>query len=424
MTDCAGTLVLISGSDPSLGIGGHSSYVRLHGLAALRAGYTPHIFCVGLHEHESCTEFGMVHRVQSPYQPYRNVMLHAHAPRLIRGIEKFLLPKKGCHLLHGFSGWSYVGAVVAERLKKKNVTAVPIASSYDTLLNVARAKRAGVGKAHGLLERMHAECEFLWKKFVLDRYERRGYISAKSVLVNYESVRRILVSSYGDGMESKIRLAPYTSEGALRENGRAAELELPESISDLEFEDAPLLLSVSRHDPRKGLDVFLHALARLRQSGNRFRACLVGGGPLLASHRQLARSLGLGGTVAIPGFVADVSAYLQHANLFVLPSLEEGSGSLSLIEALQAGVAVVASGVDGIPEDVTDGYDALLVPPNNVEELAAALRRAIMDQELRERLGQNGRETFCRRFSADRFIAMLGYFYSEALNSALPLEFY
>jgi glycosyltransferase involved in cell wall biosynthesis len=136
----------------------------------------------------------------------------------------------------------------------------------------------------------------------------------------------------------------------------------------------------------------------------------------MEAHRNLARSLGLEESVAIPGFVPDSFSYLRHADLFVLPSLEEGSGSLSLIEALQAGTPVVASSVDGIPEDVTDGLDALLVPPNDAEALAGALRRLIVDGDLRERLRRRGRETFCRRFSADRFTAVLAGIYTEALT--------
>jgi glycosyltransferase involved in cell wall biosynthesis len=418
VTEHTGTLVLVCGSNPLVGLGGHSSYVRAHGRAALRVGYTPHIFCVGPADEEIRTDFGVIHQARSPYRPYGAVMLHAHAPRLIRSIGKFLKPRQRPHLVHGFGGWSYIGAIVAERLKKRDIPAVLLSSGYDTLLNEARAKRAGLERAHGLLERLSGEFEFYWKRFVLDRCERRGYVSAKMVLVNYESVRRILVSSYGSAVESKIRLIPYTSGNVFNQNEGTARPALPEAISGLEPKDAPLLVSVSRQDPRKGLNIFLHALARLRDEGIRFRACLVGGGPLIEAHRQLARNLGLEKSVAAPGFVPDPFAYLRHADVFVLPSLEEGSGSLSLIEALQAGVPVVASGIDGIPEDVTNGSDALLVPPNDVGKLAEALRKIMDDAGLRERLARQGRETFRKRFSADRFTTALAGIYSEVLKTA------
>ena len=63
-----------------------------------------------------------------------------------------------------------------------------------------------------------------------------------------------------------------------------------------------------------------------------------------------------------PGFVPETASYLARADVYVLPSLQEGSGSIALIEALQASLPAVASDVDGIPEDAGPGRGALLVP--------------------------------------------------------------
>ena len=139
----------------------------------------------------------------------------------------------------------------------------------------------------------------------------------------------------------------------------------------------------------------------------------MGGGALLADDRRLVRRLGLADVVELPGFVPDSFAYLRRADVFVLPSLEEGSGSLSLLEALQAGVAVVASAVDGIPEDVTDGESALLVKPGDAEALAAALASLLADAGLRGRLARAGHDTFLRRFSAVAFARALCEAYGE-----------
>ncbi len=109
----------------------------------------------------------------------------------------------------------------------------------------------------------------------------------------------------------------------------------------------------------------------------------------------------------------DPYPYLTGADVFVLPSLEEGSGSLSLLEALQARVAVVASGVDGIPEDVTDGDTALLVPPGDPATLAESIERLLKDDALREGMALRGRRAFEARFSADVFSAALRRAYAE-----------
>jgi len=189
-------------------------------------------------------------------------------------------------------------------------------------------------------------------------------------------------------------------------------LDLPH-LAALEPAGAPLIVAVARHDPRKGWEVLLAALDLLRRQGVPYRACLLGGGRLLAEDRSRARRLGLGASVALPGEVPDPFPYLERAEIFVLPSRAEQSGSLALLEALQAGCAVVASAVDGIPEDVVDGESALLVPPGDPAALAGALARLLAAPALRRRLAAGARRLFAARFSAPAFTAALGEVYAE-----------
>ena len=177
--------------------------------------------------------------------------------------------------------------------------------------------------------------------------------------------------------------------------------------------EAPLIVSVSRQDPGRALDVLIDALARVRDSGVRFRACLVGAGARLAAQRRLVERLGLSGVVRVEGFVHDVYPYLEDAHVFVRPSLPEGSGFLSLVEALQAGAAVVAARVDGIAEHVVDGDSALLIEPGDSDALASALTRVLVNTDLRRRLARRGHGVFESRFSAEAFAAALRDVYGE-----------
>jgi glycosyltransferase involved in cell wall biosynthesis len=111
--------------------------------------------------------------------------------------------------------------------------------------------------------------------------------------------------------------------------------------------------------------------------------------------------------------VPDPYPYLERADVFVLPSRSEQSGSLALLEALQAGCAVVASRVDGIPEDVANGGSALLVEPGDAGALAGALARLLGDPDLRRRLAAGARRRFEERFSASAFAAALGKVYAD-----------
>jgi glycosyltransferase involved in cell wall biosynthesis len=405
-------VLFLSGLDPLESAGGHGTYVRAHALAALRAGYEPHIFSVSARGGRLPTDFAVLHRIATPFRPVRQLMIVGHAHVLRRGAERFVRGEGWRQvLIHGFGSFAAIGVDLVRRLRQRGVEAVAIASSYGFYETEVRAMVAGLRPAHGLWQWLRHHVEHAWVRATVAPFERRAYRESRLVLVNYESVRASLEGALGKMPE--IRLVPYSSEAAFRHSdcrgrvagpgcgtvpGRAAE--------------RPLVLAVSRHDARKGVDVLLQALARLRDTGPRARARLIGRGPLLDAHRRLAARLGLD-EVEIPGFVADPHAHLHEADLFVLPSLQEGSGSVSLIEALQAGLPIIASACDGIPEDVTDGLNAVLVPPGDAAALAAAMRHVLADEPLRRRLSAGSRACFERRFAPDRLVDTLGDTYRE-----------
>ncbi len=421
-------VVLITGRDPSEGKGGGSSYVRAHARAALRAGFEPHIFCVGERDDEVTHDFGVVHRVASPFLPRGvppavpgkqrgrflahwlatfavtpyTVMLHA--PWLAAGIEKFIGKRTDTRLMHGFYTWGCVGLMAQQRLRRRGIETIVVNSFYTTATTETCAKARGAAASGSLFQRAVFQAERLWVRHAVSRHERGAYTRSQLVLLNYESVRGLLLAEHGRGADT--RKLPYASEAAFLRDGNN---ETPEP----EPRNEPMIVSVSRHDPRKGLHVLIRALAQLRASGARFRACLLSGGPLFAEHQRLVTQLGLADVVALTGWVQDSYARLLCADVFVLPSLQEGSGSVSLLEALQAGVAIVASNIDGIPEDVTNGDNALLVEPGNVDQLRDALLRVITDVELRKRLARRARETFTEKFSADAFVNELRNLYVE-----------
>jgi glycosyltransferase involved in cell wall biosynthesis len=187
----------------------------------------------------------------------------------------------------------------------------------------------------------------------------------------------------------------------------------PPGLAQISPAEAPLVVSVSRHQPRKGIDVLLRALGALRDRGVPFRACLAGDGELLEENRALAFRLGLASSVLVAGALPSVTGLLSKGDLFVLPSRREQSGSLALLEALQAGIPAVASACDGIPEDVVHGESAWLVPPGDAGALADAIADLLADEGQRERLSRGGREAFAKRFSAEAFSRDLACAYAE-----------
>lgn len=406
-------IVFLVGKDPLVEMGGHSSYVRAHARAAIRLGFEPHLFCVSRQSEIVHTDYGVVHRTATPFRPFRPVMTPFHSPLMSVEAERFLATTDDPVLIHGFGLGGYAGLTVARKLWRRGRRVSLITSAYTTVEHEARGKLNGVNHNHPLSRRFQHMVEYAWTISCLNRYERRLYCESQFVIVNYASVERMVGDRYGDAV--KMRRAPYASEIAfLRDQSKQPEEEpAPPDLAPLKPAGAPLLVAVSRQDPRKGIDVLLQALAELKSRGVGFRACLVGGGLLLEAHRRLAERLGLGESVLLTGRAPDSYRYLQHADVFVLPSLQEGSGSVSLLEALQAGAAVVASNLDGIPEDVTDGDSALLVEPGDAAALSLALERVLTGAGLRQWLRRRAREIFVERFSAGAFTNALREIYAD-----------
>jgi glycosyltransferase involved in cell wall biosynthesis len=157
----------------------------------------------------------------------------------------------------------------------------------------------------------------------------------------------------------------------------------------------PRVLSVGRLKAPKDFATLLAAFARL---GVPYRAAIVGDGPERAALEAAAATA----QVELLGERGDVPEQLAASDVFVLSSRSEGM-PMSILEAMAAGLPVVASAVGGIPEIVRDGATGLLVPPGDADALAAALGRLLDDDGLRRRLGAAGRERALDEFDVVRF---------------------
>ncbi len=178
-------------------------------------------------------------------------------------------------------------------------------------------------------------------------------------------------------------------------------------------EGARVLLAVSRLVEQKGVDVAIRALAELGDE----RAILVvlGEGPDRPELEALARSLGVEERVRLPGRSGDVAAWLARAECLVHPARWEGFG-LVLLEAMLAGLPVVASRVSSIPEIVADGATGLLVGADDAPGLARALDSLLADPQRARRLGEAGRERARAEFSEERMARRTIALYERALS--------
>ena len=139
---------------------------------------------------------------------------------------------------------------------------------------------------------------------------------------------------------------------------------------------APLVGVVGRLSSEKGVDVFLDALALLRDRGRAVHALVAGDGPDRDALKQQAERLGLADAVHFVGPVADVAALYPALDAVVLPSRSEGLPNV-LLEALSADRPVVATRVGAVPEVLTDAAAGVVVPPGDAPALADAIAAAL-----------------------------------------------
>jgi phosphatidylinositol alpha-mannosyltransferase len=158
---------------------------------------------------------------------------------------------------------------------------------------------------------------------------------------------------------------------------------------------------LGRLDPVKRLPNLIEAMALLRGFA---RLDVYGDGPQRPELTRQIQQLNLGELVTLHGAIDGPQAALRDAELLVLPSEAEGFG-LVLIEAMAAGVPVVATEAPGIRDVVQDGETGLLVPVGAPAALAEAIRRVLEDSALRERLIQAAFADVRRRFTWDAAIA-------------------
>jgi len=178
--------------------------------------------------------------------------------------------------------------------------------------------------------------------------------------------------------------------------------------------DVPLALAVGRLIAQKDHATLLRAFALVRSTVPDAHLAILGGGPLEAETRALVAELDLEGAVTLPGRT-DIRDWLERADVFVHTSRWEGFG-IVLLEAMLAGLPVVATRVSAVPEVVADGETGVLVEAGDVDGLAAALQELLSDRERARALGEAGRRRAREEFSVARMAERTQAVYDDALR--------
>lgn len=209
-----------------------------------------------------------------------------------------------------------------------------------------------------------------WKGITARAISRWARGQAADVIAVSDSIARSLRAS---GMsEHRLRVIP---------NAVPTARIIEEAVREPRRSEQRLVGVVARLQPEKGIDIFLQAAAQMVDYCPGARFLIVGDGPERTVLQGMAMRLGLGDRTRFLDSVTSGRSILPFLDVLAVPSRTEGA-PLAILEAMSAGVPIVASRAGGIPEQVRAGREALLVPPGDPTELARAIVRVLYDRAL------------------------------------------
>lgn len=260
----------------------------------------------------------------------------------------------------------------------------------------------------------HGYTKTHFREHLYNRMDRLSLPAANCVITVCEAFARELASA---GVP---RERIHVQHNSIRPE-RAASAEEAQTVrAKFSIEEGePLVLAIGRLSSEKAHIDLLNAFRHLQSNNPELNAKLliVGDGPEREKLEAAARSLGIDERVHFAGQMSDVKPYYAAADLLVLPSHSEGSPYV-LLEAMAAGLAIVATGVGGVPEVVQDGVSALLVPPRDAQKMAEAIARVLKDAELTRKLTTNASALIMTRYSPETYVRSLVEIYRNVMSSA------
>ena len=306
----------------------------------------------------------------------------------------------------GTGGFPLAAAWSIPRLVREHRFSATFHTEWQSALGADRAVRAGrltryFVAAHGRELLLRPVARVPPAQWVYDRTRRRVLAGASGLFP---------VSRYTSGLLRAID--PDLRRIAIVSNGtdpqRFRPLDPTPLRRTLGLSDDPVLLTVGRLVPHKGIDTVLLALRQVRERVPNIRYLVVGEGADRPRLEQLVATYQLDSQVRFLGRVSsdELPQYFAACDLFVTPSRAEppsveGFG-LVFLEANACGKPVIGTRCGGIPEAVVDGETGLLVDVDQPEQLADAITRLLLDRELARHLGTRGRQRVIEAFTWDR----------------------
>jgi glycosyltransferase involved in cell wall biosynthesis len=253
-------------------------------------------------------------------------------------------------------------------------------------------------------------------RFLAYRMERPYVVSIHDYLAPRETLRldwiwcrRIIAVS--DSVKAELKAQSGIPDDRITVIHSGVETELDETAREvLAPQRAPVIGTAGPLEAAKGLRYFLDAVPAVLQSHPEAEFLIAGAGPEEANLRRQVRELGVVEHVTFVPDVMELSQSLSAMDIFVLPSLKQGLGTI-MLEAMLRGRPVIATSAGGVYSVVTDGRTGLLVPPRDSEALARRIVE-LLDDPLRARqIGRAARDMVCREFPVEHMVERTAQLY-------------
>lgn len=174
---------------------------------------------------------------------------------------------------------------------------------------------------------------------------------------------------------------------------------------------------IGRLSPEKGVRFLLESFKFLVDSSQIFKLVIIGDGHEIIELKEIVKSNNLSSKVIFTGFQKNISEWLAVIDIFVLPSLTEGTPMI-LLEAMGHGVPCIASAVGGIPNIIESGVDGIMIPPGKPEEISNAVRCLISDTAKKGIISNNAKEKILKKYNINNWTRKIE---NEYLNIFNPL---
>lgn len=282
-----------------------------------------------------------------------------------------------------WSRFTSIDPVFAFRLstlcREKNATLVHAHDAHAHTMAVMAASFFGM-EAGVIVSR---RVIFPIKKGMLSRWKYH-HPSVRRIICVSDAVREVVIES---GIDADRAVTVHSGIDLSRFRGLSRSEELRSELGA--GPDSLLIGTVAALTAEKDLFTFLETIKRIASASEKpVTAVIAGEGPLLVELEKYASSLGISESVKLLGFRDDVPQLLASLDLFITTTLREGLGT-SVLDAMAAGVPVVATSTGGIPEMVIDGQTGLLAPVGDAAALANQAARILVDRAFANKLVLN-----------------------------------